>query len=117
MTEVSIILRRPPYGSVDAAEAVRHALGGATQDVTVNLLLLAGGVNAARKGQTIRGTEYASIEDAVRDCMDMGVNVACDRGSLGEESLSEDGIIDGVSILDGPEIAAVISRSGTTMVF
>jgi sulfur relay (sulfurtransferase) DsrF/TusC family protein len=28
MENVGIILRRPPYGSVDASEAICHALGG-----------------------------------------------------------------------------------------
>ena len=49
MGSVSIILRRPPYGSVDASEAIRHALGGIIEEMEVKLILVDGGVAAARK--------------------------------------------------------------------
>jgi sulfur relay (sulfurtransferase) DsrF/TusC family protein len=50
MNSVCIILRKPPYGTVDAAEAVRHALGGVIEELAVRLILLDAGVHA--------GTEY-----------------------------------------------------------
>ncbi len=53
MGSISIILRRPPYGTVDAPEAIRHALGGITEDMAVRLILVDGGVTAAKKGQDI----------------------------------------------------------------
>jgi len=32
MGSISIVLRKAPYGTTDAAEAIRHALGGATEE-------------------------------------------------------------------------------------
>lgn len=118
MGTVSIILRRPPYGSVDASEAIRHALGGVTTgEMAVRLILLDAGVNAARKGQDTSSTEYLSIEAGVRDCIDMGVEVYVDEGSLKEQEVEVDDIIEGVVIENSSRIAGLVKESGTTMIF
>ncbi|HTZ17198.1 MAG TPA: DsrE family protein [Dissulfurispiraceae bacterium] len=117
MGSICIILRRPPYGTVDAAEAIRHALGGVTEEMGTQLLLVDGGVNAARNGQDPASTGYASIEEGIRDCIDMGVEVSVDGESLKAAGMGPQDLIDGAKILDGPEIAAIIKDAGTTMIF
>jgi predicted peroxiredoxin len=117
MESINIIMRRQPYGSVDASEAIRHAMGGATNDIDVKLILLDGAVQAARNGQNISDTEYQSIEEGIKDCIDMGVAVYADEGSLREERIEAGDLIDGVKMANGPEIAALISECGTTMIF
>ena len=117
MESMGIILRRPPYGTVDAPEAIRHALGGITEDMSVRLILVDGGVNVARKGQDISGTEYLSTEEGIKDCIDMGAMVYVDRGSLKEESLENEDLIDGVVIATGSEIAGIIAETDTIMIF
>lgn len=117
MESISIILRRPPYGTVDAPEAIRHALGGITEDMSVHLVLIDGGVNAARKGQDTSDTEYSSIEEGIRDCIDMGVKVYVDKSSLKSEHIEAEGLIDGVIIANGSDIADIIKGSDTTMIF
>lgn len=114
---VSIILRRPPYGSVDASEAIRHALGGVTEDISVRLILVDGGVTNAKKGHDVSNTEYLSIESWMRDCIDMGVEVYAERSSVEEFGLNANNIVDGVIILDSHEIARLIKDSDTTMIF
>ena len=117
MGSISIILRRPPYGTVDASEALRHALGGVTDDMEVKLLLLGGGVHAARKGQDASQTEYLNAGDGIQDCIDMGVAVYADEASLKREQLDENCIIKGVTITNGAEIADIIGKTDTTMIF
>ncbi|MEW6108917.1 MAG: DsrE family protein [Nitrospirota bacterium] len=117
MVNISIILRRPPYGTVDAPEAIRHTLGAITEDMSVKLILMDGGVNAARKNQDISDTEYLSAEDGIRDCIDMGADVYADNISLMEEHLEPDDITDGVIISGSSEIAKIIKESETTMIF
>ncbi len=117
MGAISIILRKPPYGSVDAAEAVRHALGGVTEDLTVSLVLVDGGVHAARAGQDTSGSEFVSIADGIRDCIDMGVTVYVERLSLKDEQIDASELIDGVNVSGSHEIAEVIGDSATTMIF
>jgi sulfur relay (sulfurtransferase) DsrF/TusC family protein len=117
MVSLSIILRRPPYGSVDASEAIRHALGGVTDDMAVKLLLVNGGVHAARTGQDVSQTNYLNAGDGIQDCIDMGVAVYADEASLKREQIDNDRIIEGVTITNGAEIADIIGTTDTTMIF
>jgi sulfur relay (sulfurtransferase) DsrF/TusC family protein len=117
MGNISIILRRPPYGTVDAPEAIRHALGGITEDLSINLILVDGGVNAARKQQEISDTGYLSAETGIKDCIDMGAAVYADKNSLTEENIGADTLVEGVILASGPEIAEIIKKSETTMIF
>ena len=117
MGSISIILRRPPYGTVDASEAIRHALGGATDEIEVKLLLVDGGVQAARKGQDVSQTKYLNAGEGIQDCLDMGVAVYADETSLKREQIGNDSLIEGVTIASGTEIAALIGKTDTTLVF
>lgn len=117
MGGITIILRKPPYGTVEAPEAIRHALGGITEDMSVNLVLIDGGVNAVRKGQDISNTEYLSIEDGIRDCIDMGVDIYAERMSLKDEGLESHELIEGVSVISGSEVAEILASSDVTMIF
>jgi sulfur relay (sulfurtransferase) DsrF/TusC family protein len=117
MGTVSIILRRPPYGTVDASEALRHALGGVTDDMEVKLVLIGGGVHAARKAQDASQTEYLNAGEGIQDCMDMGVAVFADEASLKKEQIDKDRIIAGVTISTSAELADIISKTDTTMIF
>jgi len=117
MGSISIILRRPPYGTVDASEAIRHALGGATDDIEVKLLLVDGGVHVARKGQDVSQTKYLNAGEGIQDCIDMGVAVYADEASLKREQVGSDCLIEGVTISSGAEIADIIGKTDTTMIF
>ncbi len=117
MGTISIILTRPPYGTVDASEAIRHALGGITEDLTVKLILFDGGVQAAIKGQDVSGTEYKSIEEGLMDCIDMGVEVYVDRGSLKEQQMDTEQLIEGVTLMSSYEASEIIKESDTVMIF
>jgi tRNA 2-thiouridine synthesizing protein D len=117
VNSISIISRRPPYGTSDASEAVRHALGGVTEDMAVKLILVDGGVALAKKGQNTDSTEYLNMESGVVDCIDMGAEVYVDRVSMEEVCLEAKDLIEGVRISNSAEIAGMISNSDTTMIF
>ena len=117
MASISIILRRPPYGTADASEAVRHALGGITEDIAVNLILVDGGVTAAKKGQQTESTEYLSMESGLVDCIDMGAELYADKSSLEEACLEAGDLIEGVKVSNSKEIAGIVSNSDTVMIF
>jgi hypothetical protein len=75
MANVAMILKRSPYGDINAAEAVRHALGAVSFEISVNLILVDGGVLLAKKGQDDSGTGFTNLEATLKDCLDMGVVV------------------------------------------
>jgi len=117
MGSISIVLRKAPYGTTDAAEAIRHALGGATEEMEVQLILLDGGVNAARKNQDMASTGFVNIGEGIGDCIDMDVVVSADRESVMEAGLEQSDLVDDVKIVSGSEIAALIKATDTTMIF
>ncbi len=61
MGNVAMILKRSPYGDINAAEAVRHALGAVSFEMSVDLILMDGGVLLAKKGQDDAGTGFTNL--------------------------------------------------------
>jgi len=117
MQTISIILRKPPYGTIDAFEAIRHTLGAVTEELPVHLILVDGGVHAARKGQDMGTTGYLSAEEGIRDCIDMGAKVLVDARSLEAEGIIAADLVDGVTVANSAEIAGSMKDSGTTIIF
>jgi tRNA 2-thiouridine synthesizing protein D len=117
MGGISIILRRPPYGTADASEAVRHLLGAATEGLSARLILVDGGVAVARKGQNTDATEYLSMESGLSDCIDMGAEVYVDRKSMGEACFEAGDLVEGVRISGSAEVAEMLRTSDTTLIF
>jgi predicted peroxiredoxin len=117
MGKIAMILRKPPYGDINAAEAVRHALGAASGDIKVSLVLVDGGVLLSRKGQDDTGTGFTNLESTLKDCVEMGVEVFADNLSLIDYGLKKEDIIEGVEIAGESDIAALLKEADTSMIF
>jgi sulfur relay (sulfurtransferase) DsrF/TusC family protein len=118
MENICIILRKPPYGTVLASEAVRHALGGVVEEMEqVSLVLLDGGVYAAKKGQDTSGTEYQNVGEGISDCINIGVDVYADKNSMKEQGIGSEDLLEGIKTLGSPDISDIIKESGTVMIF
>jgi sulfur relay (sulfurtransferase) DsrF/TusC family protein len=117
MGDICIILRRPPYGTVDASEAVRHLLGALTEGMSAQLILVDGGVAAARRGQNAGETGYLSMESGISDCIDMGAEVYVDGKSMEDAWFKAGDLVEGVRISSSAEIAEILRTSDTTMIF
>jgi tRNA 2-thiouridine synthesizing protein D len=117
MGRIAIILKRSPYGDINAAEAVRHALGAASFEINVDLILMDGGVLLAKKGQDDSGTGFTNLEGALKDCLDMGVGVYADALSMKAQHVNPQDMVDGIKAATGSEIAGLIKEAKTTMIF
>ena len=117
MADIAMVLRRPPYGDINAAEAVRHAMGAAADELSVALLLVDGGVLLARKGHDETGSGYTNLEGALRDCVDLGVEVFADAASLKAQHLAGPDLTAGVTIVESGEIVKLIRDARATMLF
>jgi sulfur relay (sulfurtransferase) DsrF/TusC family protein len=117
MGKIAMILRKPPYGDINAAEAVRHALGAVSGDIAVSLVLVDGGVQLARKGQDETGTGFTNLEATLKDCVEMGVEVFADNRSLIEHDLKKEDIVEGVKAVDESDIAVMLKTTDTTVIF
>jgi sulfur relay (sulfurtransferase) DsrF/TusC family protein len=117
MQTLTVVLKRPPYGQIEAAEAVRHALGAASGELTARLLLVDGGVHLARSGQETTGGGPTNLGETLQDCLQMGVSVYAEELSLQEHALAPEGIIAGVKIVPGSTIAELIASADATLLF
>lgn len=117
MARIAMILRRAPYGDINAAEAVRHAMGGVADELGVDLILVDGGVFLAKKGQDDTGTGFTNLEGSLKDCIDMGVNVYADKASVREQNLEQGDLVDGVRIISAMEMAGLVQEARTTVIF
>jgi len=117
MKRIIMFLKRPPYGDMNAAEAVRHALGGVADDLSVCLILTDGGVLLARKGHDMAETGFTNLEEALKDCIDMGVEVHADAASVQAFNLRPADMVEGVGITESRKIAELVRDAVTTMLF
>jgi predicted peroxiredoxin len=117
MAKVAMILKRSPYGDINAAEAVRHALGAVSFEITVDLILVDGGVLLAKKGQDDTGTGFTNLEGTLKDCLEMGVSVYVDTSSLKARGVAATDIAENVKLVGAKEIAGLIRDATSTMIF
>jgi tRNA 2-thiouridine synthesizing protein D len=117
MKTIAMILRKPPYGDVNAAEAVRHVLGAVSGDIAVSLILVDGGVQLARKGQDETDTGFTNLGVALEDCIEMGARVVADNLSLVEQGLGKEDIIEGVEPANESDIAVLLKQADNSMIF
>ncbi|RJQ20546.1 MAG: hypothetical protein C4560_04930 [Nitrospiraceae bacterium] len=117
MGKIAIILRRSPYGDINAAEAVRHALGGAADELGVDLILVDSGVLLAKQGQDDTDTGFTNLGNVLTDCIEMGVDIYADKHSIREQDMDTADIPEGIKIVNGPEIAEIIKNAKTTMIY
>jgi len=117
MGNIAMILKRSPYGDINAAEAVRHALGAMTFEMSVDLILVDGGVLLAKKGQDDTGTGFTNLEDTLKDCLDMGVTVYADIASLKAQRVASNDLAENVKLVGVKEIAGLLKEAKATMIF
>lgn len=117
MADVVMILKRTPYGYVNAAEVVRHAMGAVVNEMEVEMVLVDGGVLLAKKGQDDTVSGMMGLEPALRDCLDMGIPVYADERSLEIRCIAREDLVEGVKPAGEKEIAGVITNSRTTIMF
>jgi len=117
MESIAIILRRPPYGDISAAEAVRHALGALGEDIKVSLIMLDSGVFVSLKNQRAEGTGFTNLADALKDSIEMGVEVYADKHSLKDAIIEPEEMVDGIKIANGSELSEIIKEASAVMIF
>ncbi len=117
MSNVAMILKRSPYGDINAAEAVRHALGAVSFEMSVDLILVDSGVLLAKKGQDDAGTGFTNLEGTLKDCLEMGVSVYADVASLKAQHVASNDLVVNVKLVGSKEIAGLLKDAKATMIF
>ncbi len=119
--QLCILVHRPPYGGIHAAEAVRHLNGAAAQSLEATAILLQDGVYVARAGQDAGTTRWTALspvlEDALRRVGTGSPRLLVDRESLHARGIPAESLIPGSTVVDEQAIADALSRARWIMVY
>lgn len=116
MDNLLVILRKPPYGVINAAEAVRHAGGASASDYRATLYLMDSGVYAAKKGQDAGDTGFTGLGESL-ELLSGEMKIYADRDSLERHNLKADDLVEGVEIGSGEVLRQLLKESQSVMIF
>lgn len=115
--KIVIIQRRPPYGDIGAAEALRHAIGAKAEDIDVALILVDSGVLLLKEAQQTGSTGFMNLGEALRDCIEMSVEVYAERQSLIENHIDPHKLLGGITVINSSETSDMVSEADATIIF
>jgi sulfur relay (sulfurtransferase) DsrF/TusC family protein len=116
MDTLLVILRKPPYGVINAAEAIRHAGGASGSDYRSILYLIDGGVFSAKKDQESGDTGFTGIGESLELLSDE-MEIYASINSLQEYGLKDGDLIDGVKVDNGSVLKQALKESQAVMIF
>lgn len=103
MASLVVLVRVAPYGSLDAAEGVRHLAGRQALGFEETAgLFCDDGVWALVAGQQ-PAAGFTSLEGPLRKLTGEGVALLAERSSLAQRGLTDSDLVDGVEVLDSVE--------------
>ncbi len=115
-----LLVSRAPYGSLESAEAIRHARGAAGKGWQVVLALTGESVFTLLPGQSPRAGEWIGLSHAVTELIEEGkdrVQVLAEAPALTAVGLSPADLIPGVRPASLDDIAEALARTDRTLVF
>ncbi|MBI2219121.1 MAG: DsrE family protein [Candidatus Rokubacteria bacterium] len=115
-----LVVDRAPYGSIEPAEAVRHAGGALGKGWDVTLGFMGDAVYTVLTGQAPASGEWVSLSAAVTDLIDRGgdrARVLAEQESLAVRDLSIDDLVPGVRAVARDEIARAMAACDRTLLF
>lgn len=116
MDNLLVILRKPPYGTVNASEAVRHAGGASGFDYKATLYLIDSGVYSAKKDQSVGDTGFSGVGESIELLADE-MEIYANKASLDEYGLEADDLLECIKIDDGKVLKEALENSQSVMIF
>jgi len=116
MNNLLVILRKPPYSVINAAEAMRHAGGAPGFGYKATLYLIDSGVYTAKKNQNPADTGFSGLGESLELLIDE-MDIYVSQDSLREHNLKEEDLIEGIKIDNGEALKQALKNSQTVMIF
>jgi len=105
---ICVLISQAPYGTVHAAEAVRHVNGALSQGFSAVALLVDDGVWLARSGQDAAQSGFTSLSQALADSLQKA-RVVVHGPSLAERGLTPADLLPGVTLATDAELADIMT--------
>ncbi len=115
---LTILIRRPPYGQIHAAEAIRHLGGALGEGIQTNVLLVDDGVYVARDRQDAGNTGFTSLTEPLAKSIAKGARVYLHIPSAQARGLlTDEHFVIGVEQVDDVGLARLLTESELAMVY
>jgi len=116
MYNLLVILRKPPYGVINASDAIRHAGGASGSGYKSILYLIDSGVYTAKKNQDAGDTGFSGLSESLELLSDE-MEIYANSDSLKEYAIKENDLVEGVKVDDGEILKQAIKNSQSVMIF
>ncbi len=118
---VCLIIRKAPYGKINAAEAVRHVNGALASGLEPSVILMGDGVYLARNDQQAAKAGWTSLSDALSQVPTAKGGEKA-RFYVHQESLADRGVdphdlMDQFKVVSSQETAALIASCPKVLLF
>lgn len=117
---VCILVRRAPYGVIQAAEAVRHINGAVANGFAATAVFADDGVYALKTGQDVGNSSFTSLGGALTDTLakpEPRARILVHRSSAEARGLHDDDLLPGVTWISDSELAELMAETSNVMLF
>ncbi len=113
-----VLIRRPPYGQIHAAEAVRHVGGALAEGIQTSVVFIDDGVYVLRDGQNMGDTAWTPLAPALLKALAKGARLFVHTPSAHTRGLLQDEhFVGGIEAIDDEGLARVLTASDAVMVY
>ncbi len=120
MRSLSIIITKPPFGLIHAAEALRLANGAVAYGHYVSIILVEDGILVAKKGQKAEDAGWTSLSPLIEKlaaATSKRSRVLADVDSARRIGLSQSDLVEGVNLVESEIITSTVIASDRTAIF
>jgi tRNA 2-thiouridine synthesizing protein C len=118
MSEVAVLMRKAPYGSVYTAEGFRTLMGIAVFEMPISVIFLDDGVYALVARQAPDKLDMKPLGDGFPMLTEFDVKrFYVHDTSLAERGLSTEDLVMDVEVISGEQIAEILASAGKVLPF
>ena len=124
MDSIYVVIRKAPYGSLAAAEGVRHLLGAAGCGMAATAVLVDDGVYLAKHGQDPAGTGWTNLSEVLQKALDPTgagsspqVRAYVHRASAQQRGIDHLDLVGGMELIDDDQLAAMLATVEGLLIF
>lgn len=121
MESICIIVRKAPYGVIQAGEALRHISGAVVHKLKTTAVLLDDGVYLAKANQAGENTGWPSLADGLKELLEVSKGnppkIFIHAESMKNRGLHMTDMIKGAEEITDDQLAQILSDTKTVMIF
>lgn len=115
MSNLAIVIRKAPYGQLEAAEGVRHLCGSEPIDFKrIYGIFIDDGVYTLAKGQLVPAS-HTSLQQWLETLEQRDVGLFCESGSATARGLEISDLVEGVEMVES--VADLIAGADKVLIF